>query len=156
MIFIKFIFKTRVYSQRAETSFNSSVSFCSKEICNSGGTYLMCPLCNTCKAWNMSEICTMAKVGEPRPLQPVHRELSPELMKEYVVLSVLVGRLATCLTTRAPSSSASSCPSGPLPSWSTGRERWPHWLTTGTAWTSMKKRSYTFKSLAAFPSQFCP
>lgn len=22
----------------------------------------MCPLCNTCKAWNMSEICTMAKV----------------------------------------------------------------------------------------------
>lgn len=22
----------------------------------------MCPLCNTCKAWNMSDICTMAKV----------------------------------------------------------------------------------------------
>lgn len=22
----------------------------------------MCPLCNTCKAWNMSNICTMAKV----------------------------------------------------------------------------------------------
>lgn len=25
----------------------------------------MCPLCNTCKAWNMSEICTMAKVNPP-------------------------------------------------------------------------------------------
>ncbi|XP_011619642.1 anoctamin-7 isoform X1 [Takifugu rubripes] len=34
-----------------------------KEICNSGGTYLMCPLCNTCKAWNVSDICTMAKIG---------------------------------------------------------------------------------------------
>ncbi len=33
-----------------------------KEICNSGASYLMCPLCNTCKAWNMSDICTMAKV----------------------------------------------------------------------------------------------
>uniref|UniRef100_A0A8D3CBQ2 Anoctamin n=1 Tax=Scophthalmus maximus TaxID=52904 RepID=A0A8D3CBQ2_SCOMX len=30
-----------------------------KEICTSGGSYLMCPLCNTCKAWNMSDICTM-------------------------------------------------------------------------------------------------
>uniref|UniRef100_A0A3Q3WPY9 Anoctamin n=1 Tax=Mola mola TaxID=94237 RepID=A0A3Q3WPY9_MOLML len=34
-----------------------------KEICKSGGSYLMCPLCNTCKAWNMSDICTMAKMG---------------------------------------------------------------------------------------------
>uniref|UniRef100_A0A3P8USS8 Anoctamin n=1 Tax=Cynoglossus semilaevis TaxID=244447 RepID=A0A3P8USS8_CYNSE len=34
-----------------------------KEICTSEATYLMCPLCNTCKAWNMSEICTMAKLG---------------------------------------------------------------------------------------------
>ncbi|XP_067447663.1 anoctamin-7 isoform X2 [Thunnus thynnus] len=34
-----------------------------KEICNSSASYLMCPLCNTCKAWNMSEICTMAKLG---------------------------------------------------------------------------------------------
>uniref|UniRef100_A0A8D3A858 Anoctamin n=2 Tax=Scophthalmus maximus TaxID=52904 RepID=A0A8D3A858_SCOMX len=34
-----------------------------KEICTSGGSYLMCPLCNTCKAWNMSDICTMAKLG---------------------------------------------------------------------------------------------
>uniref|UniRef100_A0A8D3CA41 Anoctamin n=1 Tax=Scophthalmus maximus TaxID=52904 RepID=A0A8D3CA41_SCOMX len=33
------------------------------EICTSGGSYLMCPLCNTCKAWNMSDICTMAKLG---------------------------------------------------------------------------------------------
>uniref|UniRef100_A0A671URQ0 Anoctamin n=1 Tax=Sparus aurata TaxID=8175 RepID=A0A671URQ0_SPAAU len=34
-----------------------------KEVCNSGASYLMCPLCNTCKAWNMSDICAMAKVG---------------------------------------------------------------------------------------------
>ncbi|XP_029974519.1 anoctamin-7 [Salarias fasciatus] len=34
-----------------------------KEICDSGGSYLMCPLCKTCKAWNMSDICTMAKLG---------------------------------------------------------------------------------------------
>lgn len=38
------------------------MSVYSKEICNSGASYLMCPLCNTCKAWNMSDICTMAKV----------------------------------------------------------------------------------------------
>uniref|UniRef100_A0A3B4ZKY2 Anoctamin n=1 Tax=Stegastes partitus TaxID=144197 RepID=A0A3B4ZKY2_9TELE len=34
-----------------------------KEICSSGASYLMCPLCKTCQAWNMSEICTMAKLG---------------------------------------------------------------------------------------------
>ncbi|XP_022608916.1 anoctamin-7-like [Seriola dumerili] len=34
-----------------------------KEICTNGASYLMCPLCNTCKAWNMSEICTMAQLG---------------------------------------------------------------------------------------------
>ncbi|XP_016377939.1 anoctamin-7-like isoform X1 [Sinocyclocheilus rhinocerous] len=34
-----------------------------KEICESGGLYLMCPLCETCKPWNMSDICPMAKVG---------------------------------------------------------------------------------------------
>ncbi|XP_041953375.1 anoctamin-7 isoform X2 [Alosa sapidissima] len=34
-----------------------------KEICESGGRYLMCPLCETCKPWNMSDICPMAKVG---------------------------------------------------------------------------------------------
>ncbi|KAI9531133.1 hypothetical protein NQZ68_000628 [Dissostichus eleginoides] len=34
-----------------------------KDICTSGASYLMCPLCNTCKAWNMSDICTMAKLG---------------------------------------------------------------------------------------------
>ncbi|XP_072305572.1 anoctamin-7 [Eucyclogobius newberryi] len=34
-----------------------------EEICNNGSSYLMCPLCNTCKAWNMSEICPMAKLG---------------------------------------------------------------------------------------------
>uniref|UniRef100_A0AAQ5YTP4 Anoctamin n=1 Tax=Amphiprion ocellaris TaxID=80972 RepID=A0AAQ5YTP4_AMPOC len=30
-----------------------------KEICSSGVSYRMCPLCKTCQAWNMSEICTM-------------------------------------------------------------------------------------------------
>ncbi|CDQ91799.1 unnamed protein product [Oncorhynchus mykiss] len=35
----------------------------SKEICNSGGSYLMCPLCKTCKPWNISDICPMAQVG---------------------------------------------------------------------------------------------
>ncbi|XP_056129339.1 anoctamin-7 [Lampris incognitus] len=34
-----------------------------KEICSSGAAYLMCPLCNTCQPWNMSDICPMAKVG---------------------------------------------------------------------------------------------
>lgn len=34
-----------------------------KEICESGGKYLMCPLCDTCDTWNISEICPMAKVG---------------------------------------------------------------------------------------------
>ncbi|XP_016340256.1 anoctamin-7-like [Sinocyclocheilus anshuiensis] len=34
-----------------------------KEICESGGLYLMCPLCETCKPWNISDICPMAKVG---------------------------------------------------------------------------------------------
>ncbi|KAM9751743.1 anoctamin-7 isoform 1-T1 [Menidia menidia] len=34
-----------------------------KEICDSGANYLMCPLCKTCEAWNMSDICTMAKLG---------------------------------------------------------------------------------------------
>ncbi|XP_023120302.2 anoctamin-7 isoform X1 [Amphiprion ocellaris] len=34
-----------------------------KEICSSGVSYRMCPLCKTCQAWNMSEICTMAKLG---------------------------------------------------------------------------------------------
>uniref|UniRef100_A0A671Q0I1 Anoctamin n=1 Tax=Sinocyclocheilus anshuiensis TaxID=1608454 RepID=A0A671Q0I1_9TELE len=30
-----------------------------KEICESGGLYLMCPLCETCKPWNISDICPM-------------------------------------------------------------------------------------------------
>ncbi|KAG7252272.1 hypothetical protein CRUP_011276, partial [Coryphaenoides rupestris] len=34
-----------------------------QEICSSGSSYLMCPLCNTCQPWNMSDICPMAKVG---------------------------------------------------------------------------------------------
>ncbi|XP_030078040.1 anoctamin-7 [Microcaecilia unicolor] len=34
-----------------------------KEICDSAGIYLMCPLCDTCDTWNISEICPMAKVG---------------------------------------------------------------------------------------------
>lgn len=48
---------------------------------------------------------------------------------------------ATYLTTQVQSSSVCSCPSGLWPFWSTGRERWPPWPITGTAWTSMKKRS---------------
>ncbi|KAJ6656874.1 hypothetical protein lerEdw1_003205 [Lerista edwardsae] len=34
-----------------------------QEICGSGGQFLMCPLCDTCDNWNVSEICPMAKVG---------------------------------------------------------------------------------------------
>ncbi|KAJ8371019.1 hypothetical protein SKAU_G00110470 [Synaphobranchus kaupii] len=34
-----------------------------KDICSSGGHYLMCPLCNTCSVWNISDICPMAKLG---------------------------------------------------------------------------------------------
>uniref|UniRef100_A0A8C1GFE2 Anoctamin n=1 Tax=Cyprinus carpio TaxID=7962 RepID=A0A8C1GFE2_CYPCA len=30
-----------------------------KEICESGGLYLMCPLCENCKPWNISDICPM-------------------------------------------------------------------------------------------------
>lgn len=48
---------------------------------------------------------------------------------------------ATYSTTQGQFSSVSSCPSGPSPFWSTGRERWPPWPITGIAWTSMKKRS---------------
>ncbi|XP_066546796.1 anoctamin-7 isoform X2 [Amia ocellicauda] len=34
-----------------------------EEICSSGGRYQMCPLCETCSGWNISEICSMAKMG---------------------------------------------------------------------------------------------
>ncbi|XP_029142525.1 anoctamin-7-like, partial [Protobothrops mucrosquamatus] len=34
-----------------------------KEVCKSGGDFLMCPLCDTCGNWNLSEICPMAKLG---------------------------------------------------------------------------------------------
>ncbi|XP_067422321.1 anoctamin-7-like isoform X2 [Emydura macquarii macquarii] len=34
-----------------------------QEICQSEGRFLMCPLCDTCESWNISEICPMAKVG---------------------------------------------------------------------------------------------
>ncbi|CAJ0968129.1 unnamed protein product [Ranitomeya imitator] len=34
-----------------------------QEICQSEKKYLMCPLCDTCKNWYISEICPMAKVG---------------------------------------------------------------------------------------------
>uniref|UniRef100_A0A4X2L7R0 Anoctamin n=1 Tax=Vombatus ursinus TaxID=29139 RepID=A0A4X2L7R0_VOMUR len=34
-----------------------------EEICTSGGTFVMCPLCATCATWNISEICPMAKLG---------------------------------------------------------------------------------------------
>uniref|UniRef100_A0A8D0B957 Anoctamin n=1 Tax=Salvator merianae TaxID=96440 RepID=A0A8D0B957_SALMN len=34
-----------------------------QEICSSGDEFLMCPLCDTCGTWKLSEICPMAKVG---------------------------------------------------------------------------------------------
>ncbi|XP_062821709.1 anoctamin-7 isoform X1 [Anolis carolinensis] len=34
-----------------------------QEICNSGKQFLMCPLCDTCGNWHISDICPMAKVG---------------------------------------------------------------------------------------------
>ncbi|KAM9299553.1 anoctamin-7-like [Gastrophryne carolinensis] len=34
-----------------------------QEVCQSGKKYLMCPLCDTCNNWYISEICPMAKVG---------------------------------------------------------------------------------------------
>uniref|UniRef100_H3CZZ3 Anoctamin n=1 Tax=Tetraodon nigroviridis TaxID=99883 RepID=H3CZZ3_TETNG len=40
-----------------------STNTTAKEVCNSGGNYLMCPLCDTCNAWNISTTCTMAKLG---------------------------------------------------------------------------------------------
>ncbi|XP_034024589.1 anoctamin-7 [Thalassophryne amazonica] len=34
-----------------------------KEVCNSGNTYIMCPLCNICSYWNYSSICVTYKAG---------------------------------------------------------------------------------------------
>ncbi|XP_067873456.1 anoctamin-7 isoform X2 [Heterodontus francisci] len=34
-----------------------------KEICKSSNQYLMCPLCDSCSAWNISDICSMVKLG---------------------------------------------------------------------------------------------
>ncbi|OCT56954.1 hypothetical protein XELAEV_18004192mg [Xenopus laevis] len=34
-----------------------------QQICQSGTRYLMCPLCDTCNNWFISDICPMAKVG---------------------------------------------------------------------------------------------
>ncbi|XP_058849235.1 anoctamin-7 isoform X1 [Acipenser ruthenus] len=34
-----------------------------EEICSSGGSYHMCPLCEACSTWNISDICSMAKLG---------------------------------------------------------------------------------------------
>ncbi|KAJ8280533.1 hypothetical protein GJAV_G00055970 [Gymnothorax javanicus] len=34
-----------------------------KELCDSGSTYIMCPLCNTCSYWNLSSICKTFKAG---------------------------------------------------------------------------------------------
>eukprot|EP00079_Xenopus_tropicalis_P013735 XP_002942829.2 PREDICTED: anoctamin-7-like [Xenopus tropicalis] len=34
-----------------------------QQICQSGQQYRMCPLCDTCKNWFISDICPMAKVG---------------------------------------------------------------------------------------------
>ncbi|XP_057695968.1 anoctamin-7 [Corythoichthys intestinalis] len=34
-----------------------------KELCNSGGTFVMCPICNVCSYWNYSSICVTFKAG---------------------------------------------------------------------------------------------
>nr|XP_020442137.1 anoctamin-7 [Monopterus albus] len=34
-----------------------------KEVCDSGNTFIMCPLCNICSYWNYSSICVPYKVG---------------------------------------------------------------------------------------------
>ncbi|XP_041850728.1 LOW QUALITY PROTEIN: anoctamin-7 [Melanotaenia boesemani] len=34
-----------------------------KEVCESGDTFIMCPLCNICSYWNYSSICTTYKAG---------------------------------------------------------------------------------------------
>uniref|UniRef100_A0A4W6EYE4 Anoctamin n=1 Tax=Lates calcarifer TaxID=8187 RepID=A0A4W6EYE4_LATCA len=34
-----------------------------KEVCNSGGTFVMCPLCDICPDWNYSSICFSYKAG---------------------------------------------------------------------------------------------
>ncbi|KAM6977247.1 anoctamin-7 [Aplochiton taeniatus] len=50
-----FVFVSGIMSMSSNTP--------AKEICTSGSSFLMCPLCNTCQPWNMSDICPMAKVG---------------------------------------------------------------------------------------------
>ncbi|XP_055501923.1 anoctamin-7-like [Leucoraja erinacea] len=35
----------------------------SKEICEEGSTFNMCPLCEICKSWNLSSICNTYKLG---------------------------------------------------------------------------------------------
>ncbi|XP_051933320.1 anoctamin-7 [Hippocampus zosterae] len=34
-----------------------------KELCNSGGSFVMCPICNICSYWNYSSICITFKAG---------------------------------------------------------------------------------------------
>ncbi|XP_078281128.1 anoctamin-7 [Rhinoraja longicauda] len=34
-----------------------------EQICNTSTQYVMCPLCESCDTWNISEICSMAKLG---------------------------------------------------------------------------------------------
>ncbi|XP_069029249.1 anoctamin-7 [Embiotoca jacksoni] len=34
-----------------------------KEVCNSGNTFIMCPICNICSYWNYSNICVTYKAG---------------------------------------------------------------------------------------------
>ncbi|XP_062316528.1 anoctamin-7 [Osmerus eperlanus] len=50
-----FVFVSGVMSMGSNTP--------AKEICSSGSSFLMCPLCEKCQAWNMSDICPMAKMG---------------------------------------------------------------------------------------------
>lgn len=111
----------------------------------------MCPLCNTCKAWNMSEICTMAKVRNfynnlfIQSTAWVRKQVRNHMCLYCISLHC---SLATCSTIQGQSSSVSSCPSGLWPFWNTGRGRCQHWLITGTAWISTKKRFYTLSAFS--------
>lgn len=61
----------------------------SEDICNSGANYLMCPLCKTCKAWNMSDICTMAKVTTIQKTAPFKQTESSGVVLPVLQLGYL-------------------------------------------------------------------
>lgn len=47
----------------------SDLCFCvrRKEVCESGGAFIMCPICNICSYWNYSSICVTYKVPVSLP-----------------------------------------------------------------------------------------